>query len=364
MRRRTLALAGLGAIGMLGCAILLPEDYVNPYYDPRKAHHLPAGFRNADPELKLPPPRDDFLAWQRSRIGQSVPDPKLDLSPIAPDLAFIHANRGERSEFAVTWVGHATALIQIGGVNVLTDPIFSQRASPVQWAGPKRSQRPGVALRDLPHIDVVLVSHNHYDHLDADSVKALAAQAGGSPLFVVPLGVERWLVAAGIANVRALDWWDRIEAGGVQVHLVPAQHWSRRNWSDAMRTLWGGFVIEGGGRRAFFAGDTGYSATIFKEIGARFGSIDLAALPIGGYEPRWFMRRQHVDPADAVQMHRDLRARRSLGVHWGTFVLTDEPIDQAVADLAAARTKAGLTEADFFTLRHGETWRASQAEDR
>jgi L-ascorbate metabolism protein UlaG (beta-lactamase superfamily) len=341
------------------CAILSPGEYVNPHYDGAKPHHLPDGFRNVDPELKLPPPRDEFLSWQRQRLGQSVPDPTIDLSPVAPDLAFI---RGNRNDFAVTWIGHATALIQIGGLNVLTDPHFSQRASPVQWAGPKRWQPPGVALADLPRIDIVVISHNHYDHLDAKSVKALSAQAGGPPLFVVPLGLEHWMADEGIRNVRALDWWQAVEQAGVQVHLVPAQHWSRRGWSDTMRTLWGGFVIAGGGRRAFYAGDTGYSAALFKDVGAHLGPFDLALLPIGSYEPRWFMGKQHVSPDDAVQMHMDLRARRSLGIHWGTFALSDEPIDQPLADLAAAKTRFGIAEDDFITLRHGATWLLSQAE--
>ena len=331
-----------------GCVTL------NTYYVQSKPHHRPDGFQNIDPAAWMPRPFGEFLRWQRERVGLTIAPPKMDLSPIVPDLGYIGKNR---SEFAVTWIGHATALVQIGGLNVLTDPQFSERASPVQWVGPQRFQPPGVLLRELPHIDIVVISHNHYDHLDLDSVKALAAQAGGPPLFVVPLGVERWLADEGITNARALDWWDTLERNGVRVHLVPVQHWSGRGYTDRMRTLWGGYVIEGAGRRTFFGGDTGYSAEAFKEIGARLGPIDLALIPIGGYEPRWFMAQQHVNPEEAVQIHLDLRARRSLGVHWGTFQLTDEPLDQAVSDLAAARHKAGITERQFFVLRHGETRR-------
>ena len=327
---------------------------MNPYYVQSKAHHRPDGFQNIDPAAWMPRSNGEFLRWQRERLGLTIAPPQTDLSPIVPDLGFIAKNH---TELAITWVGHATALIQIGGINVLTDPQFSERASPVQWVGPKRWQPPGVLLRELPHIDIVVVSHNHYDHLDADSVKALNAQAGGPPLFVVPLGVERWLAAEGITNAKSLDWWDAIELRGARVHLVPVQHWSGRGFGDRMQALWGGYVIEGGGKRAFFAGDTGYSAEHFKQIGERAGPIDLALIPIGGYEPRWFMGKQHVNPDEAVQIHLDLKARRSIGIHWGTFQLTDEPLDQAPADLAAARDKLGVSERQFSVLRHGETWR-------
>ena len=199
-------------------------------------------------------------------------------------------------------------------------------------------------IEELPRIDVVLISHNHYDHLDEQSVIALNAQKGGPPLFIVPLGIERWLHGVGITHTRALDWWDTVQVQELTVHLVPVQHWSRRTLADTNTTLWGGFVIEGESRgkkrRVFFSGDTGYSKQHFSEIGSRFGGVDLALIPIGAYEPRWFMSAQHVNPEEAVQVHRDLRARLSVGIHWGTFQLTDEPIDQAVTDLAAARSQA------------------------
>jgi L-ascorbate metabolism protein UlaG (beta-lactamase superfamily) len=330
----------------------------NLYYDANKPHHTPQGFRNTDANAVAPRPFGDFLRWQRERWSLDIPPPKVDLSPIVPDLGYIQKNR---SDFAVTWVGHATVLVQIGGLNILTDPQFSERAFPVQWMGPKRWQPPALRLEELPHIDVVVVSHNHYDHLDYASVKALAAQAGGSPLFVVPLGNERWLAEQGISNARALDWWDVVEVKGTKVHLVPVQHWSRRTLTDANQCLWGGFVLEGSNkgrlRKVFFGGDTGYSSADFKAIGARFGSIDLGLIPIGAYAPRWFMGVQHVDPDEAVKIHQDIRARRSLGIHWGTFQLTDEPLDQAPVDLAAARQKHGLASSDFFTVKHGETRR-------
>jgi L-ascorbate metabolism protein UlaG (beta-lactamase superfamily) len=344
---------------VLAALLLLAScSHVNPYYDPAKAQHRPQGFQNVDPQAVLPRPFGDFVRWQWQRAGLDIAAPKMDLAPVAPDPELVRASA---NRFAVTWIGHATALVQIGTLRFLTDPHFSERASPVQWAGPKRHQAPGVALADLPHIDVVLISHNHYDHLDENSVRALNAQQGGAPLFVVPLGLERWFADIGIKNVRALDWWDRADVAGGSVILTPVQHWSRRTLSDDNQSLWGGYVVEGKSndvsRRVFFAGDTGYSAQHFRDIGAKLGPIDLALIPIGAYEPRWFMQTQHVNPEEAVQIHRDLRARFSLGIHWGTFQLTDEPLDAAVADLASARAKLGVRDDEFIVLRHGASKR-------
>jgi len=336
----------------VAAAIASACSTVNPYYDPTKPHHRPDGFQNVDPQALMPRPFSEFFRWQRDRWSLDIPPPKMDLAPIAADLAFLRANK---SEFAATWIGHATVLVQLGGLNVLTDPHFSERAFPVQFAGPKRWQPPAIAMKDLPHIDVVFVSHNHYDHLDEGSVRALNAQPGGPPLFVVPLGLERWLAGAGITNAKPLDWWDSVAVGAAKITLTPVQHWSRRSYSDTNTTLWGGMALESGGRRVFFAGDTGYSVQHFNEIGARFGGFDLALIPIGAYEPRWFMRQQHVNPEEAVMIHREVRARLSIGVHWGTFLLTDEPLDQAITDLAAARTKLGVRDEAFVTVKHGET---------
>jgi N-acyl-phosphatidylethanolamine-hydrolysing phospholipase D len=353
---RLLAVAALAAVS--GTAFFSGCSTVNPYYDPSKPHHRPDGFQNVDPQAGMPRPFGEFFRWQRERLALQIAGPTMDLAALAPDLGFI---RGRANHFSVTWIGHATVLLQVGRTNVLTDPHFSARASPVQWAGPKRWQPPAVRIDELPRIDVVLISHSHYDHLDEDSVRQLNAQAGGPPLFVVPLGIERWLQGVGITNARALDWWDSTQVGDVTVHLTPVQHWSRRTLADTNTTLWGGFVVEGESRgkrrRVFFSGDTGYSKLHFTEIGSRFGGFDLALLPIGAYEPRWFMRQQHVNPEEAVQIHRDLGARLSIGIHWGTFQLSDEPLDQAVADLAAARERLGVGRREFITLRHGQTLR-------
>lgn len=333
----------------------------NPYYDASKAHHTPDGFRNVDPAAQLPRPFRDFIRWQIERRGQEFPPPTMDLSVVRPDPAEIRAAGARRDGLFATWIGHATVLVQMNGVAVLTDPHFSERASPVQWIGPKRFQPPALAIDELPRIDIVVISHNHYDHLDAASVRALNAQPGGPPLFVVPLGIERWMAKVGITNVKALDWWESVAVGAATVWLVPVQHWSKRTLTDTNTTLWGGFVVqagEGAARRTVFhGGDAGYSRAHFREIGERFGPIDLALLPIGAYEPRWFMSIQHVNPEEAVLAHRDLRARKSLGMHWGTFRLSDEPLDRAARDLAAARTKLGVPDDEFVALRHGESLR-------
>jgi len=200
----------------------------------------------------------------------------------------------------------------------------------------------------------VLISHNHYDHLDLPSVKALAAQAGGPPRFYVPLGLAPWFQDAGITTTTEMDWWDSREDAGLKVNFVPAQHWSARTLWDRNETLWGGFVVEHPRFRFLFTGDTGYSRD-FSDIGQRFGSIDLAAIPIGAYDPRWFMAPQHVDPDESVLIHRDVHARQSLAVHWGTFVLTDEPLDEPPKKLAQALDRAGLKQDVFWVLRHGET---------
>ncbi len=357
MMRRSLP-AAMAMLALVAGASARDASIVNPYYDPARPHHRPDGFQNIDPAASMPRPFGEFFRWQRDRAALDIPKPAIDLSAIVPDLGFI---RGRTNHFSVTWIGHATTLVQLGHTNILTDPHFSERASPVQWLGPRRWQPPAIRLDELPRIDVVLISHNHYDHLDEDSVRALNAQPGGPPLFVVPLGIERWLEGVGITRARALDWWDSARAGEVTVTLTPVQHWSRRTLADTNAALWGGFVVEGESRgrrrRVFFSGDTGYSARHFTDIGERFPGIDLALLPIGAYEPRWFMRQQHVNPEEAVRIHRDLGARLSVGIHWGTFQLTDEPLDQPLADLAAAREKLREGSREFITLRHGETLR-------
>jgi len=209
-------------------------------------------------------------------------------------------------------------------------------------------------LDELPPIDVVLVSHNHYDHLDRPTVKALLRQAGGQPLFVAPLGVDRWLRAEGALRVEGLDWWDERRIGGAELHLTPAHHWSSRTPFDRNDTLWGGFVVRTPEFSFWYSGDTGYSPD-FHDIRKRFGGFDLAVIPVGSYEPRWFMREQHVNPREAVQVFLDSGAREAIGVHWGTFELTDEPLDEPLIELPKALDALGVSRDRFVLFRHGET---------
>ncbi|RZL03024.1 MAG: MBL fold metallo-hydrolase [Rubrivivax sp.] len=346
--------------------------YKNPYFNPDKAHHRRDGFQNNDPSFKRKRLYEVLRwKWQAWRAGAPYPS-TAPIPVVKPDLAFIHANAkaGLAMQPAMTWIGHITVLAQFGGLNFITDPVFSERCSPVQWAGPKRHTPPGLTMAQLPHIDVVLLSHSHYDHLDEASMLALSGQAGGPPLFIVPLGLKPWLARRGIHHVVELDWWDEhvIEAADahhprVTITLTPAQHWSSRSPTDAMRTLWGGFAVRAPDCHLFFAGDTAYSPD-FIDIREHFaaeqtpdqgGGFDMALLPIGAYEPRWFMKDQHCNPSESVQIFKDLGCKRALAVHWGTFQLTDEALDEPPRALALAREAAAIAPERFEMLAIGQT---------
>ena len=253
----------------------------------------------------------------------------------------------------LTFINHSTFLIQVDGLNILTDPVFSSRVSPFRRIGPKRVREPGLAMKDLPKIDVLLVSHNHYDHMDVQSLRDIAR--GDQPMTVTPLGNGPILRRQGLTRITECDWWDSVElGGGAKIVATPAQHWSVRGLPDRNRALWSGFVIETRRHKIFFAGDTGYAGH-FREIRARCGVMDMALLPIGAYEPRWFMKDQHMNPEDAVLAHIDLQAKQSIGMHFGTFQLTDEGFDAPVQELQAALRKHEA--ANFDVLEVGETRR-------
>jgi L-ascorbate metabolism protein UlaG (beta-lactamase superfamily) len=289
----------------------------------------------------------DVRRWRRTR--QRQPWPAWIEDPVQPPPA-----PASRDEIAVTFIGHATFLLQIGGVRVLLDPIWSARCSPVPFAGPRRVRPPGQPLDALPGVDLLLVTHNHYDHMDLPTLRQVRRR--WAPVTATGLDNARHLRKAGIRHALELDWWQTASLAGARVTYVPAQHFSARTLRDRNRSLWGGFVIEAGRHTVYFAGDSGYGPH-FAAIAERFPALDLALLPIGAYEPRWFMRQQHVDPAEAVQAHLDLGPRRSLGMHFGTFQLTDEAIDAPLTELAAARAAAGLSRAAFDVLAFGETRR-------
>jgi L-ascorbate metabolism protein UlaG (beta-lactamase superfamily) len=256
-------------------------------------------------------------------------------------------------ELALTFVNHSTFLIQTDVLNVLTDPVWSERVSPLRWAGPRRVRAPGVAFEKLPPIQLVLVSHSHYDHMDLATLRRLERRF--RPLFLTGLGNGRLLSSRGLGRVEELDWWHSFRTeSGVEVTMTPARHFSRRGLLDTNRSLWGGFLLRDAGRKVYFAGDSGYGPH-FAEVGRRFGGVDVALLPIGAYEPRWFMRPHHVNPEEAVRVHLDLRSRQSVAMHFGTFQLTDEPIDEPVRALGDALARHCVPERDFRVPRFGET---------
>lgn len=351
-RRHARLLAALVlAAACAGCA------NVNSYHDPSRPHHTREGFRN---NYFAGPVGSGFLRWQWERWRDGLPKPPANGYAFPIERSDVEWLKQNRDEATATWIGHATVLLQVGGLNILTDPIFSERASPFSWIGPKRKTPPAMRIDELPRIDVVIVSHNHYDHLDLPTLRALDQQTGGPPLYLMPLGVGDWLKREGFSHVRQLDWWQSHPVGNVRFHFTPVQHWSARGLFDRFATLWGGWVIEAqvGGKsfKTFFTGDTGYSQD-FADIHRRFGDVDFAMIPIGAYEPRWFMKPQHVNPEEAVQIHRDLRSRRSLGIHWGAFELTDEGLDEPAAALSAAVTEAGLGPDEFHVTPAGQTRR-------
>lgn len=257
------------------------------------------------------------------------------------------------NEVKTTFIGHATLLIQSKDYTILTDPNFSLKAGPFSWLGAQRIREPGLALSELPPINAVIISHNHYDHMDIPSLLNLAKQF--HPVFIVPLGNKVILESYGIKNVIELDWWQSFSTPNGSVTLLPTQHWSARWLNDRNKTLWGSYGIKIAGKSLYFGGDAGYS-THYKDIYTRWGAPDLAFLPIGAYEPRWFMRLHHMNPKEAVLAMQDLHAKQSMGIHFGTFRLGYEKYDQPKLDLAAALKAASITAEQFFLLPEGQSW--------
>ncbi|MGI8499253.1 MAG: MBL fold metallo-hydrolase [Gemmatimonadaceae bacterium] len=323
------------------------------------AHHRPGGgFRNPWPGIE-PHGLGDLLRWQMDRIHGTPQDPpRSSFERATPDFP---VPRAAEMELLATWVGHSTVLLQLGTTNVLTDPIWSARASPLSFIGPKRWVDPGVELGRLPPLDLVLLSHNHYDHLDERTVRRLASLHPAAA-WVVPLGLALRLRSWGVRKVSELDWWESLRVSEATITCTPAQHFSARGFGDRNRTLWCGYAVHTRSHRVFFAGDTGYHPD-FGRIGARLGPFDLALIPIGAYAPRWFMRSVHMDADEALSAYNDVRAAHPvsrpamLPIHWGTFKLTDEPMDEPPRRLRDAWQRAALDTGRLWLLKHGETRR-------
>jgi len=363
------------------------SDNKSPAGDAGKPHACPehhtgstgsGRFRNPWPSFAGTKGFLQFLSarlfdWRSVKIPTAEEMPNVFPS-VKPD--FNRIRQPPKDKIQATWVGHASFLIQMDDTNILTDPIFSERCSPVQWAGPKRMVAAPLQPAELPNVDFVIISHNHYDHLDTGTVQQLLPKVNK---WFVPLGIKSWLVDQGASKdaVIELDWWQehvyaRKDKPDIKVVCTPCQHFSGRTLFDLNTTLWASWSIIGPTRRFFFAGDTGYRSVPkdtppadeaklpicpeFKEIGRRFGPFDLSAIPIGAYSPRWFMSPVHLNPEDAVDVHVDVQSRHTIGMHWGTFVLTDEPVEEPPIRLADALKQRGLSGDAFHTLKHGETF--------
>jgi len=314
-------------------------------------HHVAGGFRNIDPDFRRP---STWTRWNfvLRRLWASSISPRSFAAPrVANDGSALRAGVVNPS---VTWIGHSTLLIQMDGQNILTDPQWSAQASPISWVGPKRLSPPGLAFEDLPRIHAVVISHDHYDHLDLATVKRLAATH--DPLFFVPLGMKAWFADNGMSRVEELDWWQESEYGGIRLVCLPAQHFAQRTLWDANTRLWASWALVGQDGRFYFSGDTGYFAG-FKEIGKRIGPFDVAALAIGAYLPPEIMKFVHLTPEEAVQAFDDLGSRVLLGLHWGTFDLAEEPLPEPPQRMIAEIQRRSISPERAWILKIGETRR-------
>jgi N-acyl-phosphatidylethanolamine-hydrolysing phospholipase D len=323
---------------------------------PLPSHHTPKGFQN----LYRPSERgfSDFLRWQLKLGPKEIPPISSEEVPnYRPEIAqaaISQIKQPDSNQIQITWIGHSTFLIQVERINILTDPIFSDYCGPNSFLKVKRVAPPGIPFEQLPRIHAVLISHNHYDHLDAPTIERLENE----PTYFVPLGIAEWFKKKNIDKVIELDWWQSTSLNDFKFHSVPIQHFSNRTPLDRNKTLWSGWVIETKSGKIFFAGDTGYSP-VFKEIGDRFGPIQISMIPIGAYRPRWFMGAVHVDPPEAIEILKESRSERAIAGHWGTFKLSDEPLGEPLVYLRKALKENGIDEGRFIIMKFGETLRLS-----
>lgn len=355
-RRRFLQIAfAFAAIGG-GLAAMLRPARANAYYSGPVSDHFD-GTHFFNPGGDQPRGFTDFLRWQLGDKAEAWPEAFPSPLPIDKPPARLGAG-----QLRVSFIGHASFLVQMDGHNILIDPHYSERASPVSFAGPKRANAPGIAFADLPKIDTVLVSHNHYDHLDLPTIHRLWDR--DRPRILVPLGNDTIIKAdRPDIEVEAGDWGDTATlAPGLTLFFEPAQHWSARGTFDRRHALWASFVLAGRWGKLWFVGDTGFGdGRVFRALKAKHPDLRLGLIPIGAYEPRWFMRQQHINPEDAVEIVRILGLEQALGYHWGTFRLTNEAVDAPPRDLVTALDKAGLPESRFPALRPGMVWEGRAA---
>lgn len=343
-----LAIAGIIVV----IIIFLILQYQTPEYKGPKSDHFDGLRFSNENGTYSPGGLTNMLKWRLQ--GERAPWPEhrdnLFVPTVKPHVF--------GDELQVTFVGHATVLLQTQGLNILTDPIWSERASPVQFWGPKRVQAPGIVFSALPPIDIVLISHDHYDQMDLPTLKRLEQQF--HPVFIAGLGSDRLLKKSlgPKARIVTLDWWQKYKVNtNDRIVFVPAQHWSKRNLLDTNKRLWGGFVIENKAGNIYFSGDTGFGdGAIFSKIAA-LGPFRLALLPIGAYEPRWFMRYSHVNPAESVAIFNILKPQYAMAIHFGTFHLADEGIDEPAIALNKALSEDHLKRQQFRVLQVGENWR-------
>ena len=312
------------------------------------AHHLADGTYANTSGVAYESSFNKLLKWSWERRSKNLETFEFEVE--VPNYKEIYENEN----IVITWIGHESFLYQNKDINVLTDPHFTQRASPLNFAGPKRYMAPGMKIDDLPNIDVVTISHSHYDHLDYKSVKLLSEKFENI-LFLVPLGLKKWFESKGIYNVRELDWWDSFTIKETLITFAPVQHWSARGLFDRNETLWGAWHFKNKFHSFIHLGDTGYTDD-FRVIREKLGPVDLAAIPIGAYEPRWIMEFSHINPEEAVMTFLDLEASKAIGMAWGTFILTDEPVKEPPRELLKELKKSNISNEDFFILKHGESY--------
>jgi len=327
----------------------MAKTIINPYYQGPPSDHFD-GTKFFLPQSAEPKGIGDILKWRFA--GNRKKWPKKVENPFHPNPPHRH----DAGDFSVTFIGHATILLQICGLNIITDPLFSNRTSPVTFAGPKRVRKPGIALKDLPPIDFVFLSHNHYDHLDLAALSDLYDRF--EPVIITPLGNAAIIAKTGRPHqIAEADWGDTIPLqDNLKVTLTPALHWSKRTFNDRNMALWCAFLLETPFGPIYFAGDTGYgNGSHFRAIKDQFGPVQLSLLPIGAYKPRWFMKPQHMNPDDAVKAHLDLESKQSIAIHHGTIQLTDEALDEPLQDLAIALENNAVDPMRFHVLDCGQS---------